>query len=612
MVDTNVRHLKKNAVANEINNIGISIQPGTLFVRDSEIVNEKNKNKPTTEKCLAMNFRFSLNKGDVSDTEIFLERPKDDSFVTSRKRLNAKLHKLIRKAEGKVQVGKPVVDLNIFFNPENEIIDDASTLTNDQVLLNESINNFIIGEEKFRILRQRPNIEKFDIDMIPIVGCPVICVYECNNDIEVNPNIYWYISPPNTPLPKMFDFDKNNLDNLLPGWKFVSSADIFYPTKEHTGMCLAAILDIGEDTIKKVKSTGSNVVHCYEEEYLHKEMVKSLKKDEKVKDSFRIFSFNILADLYLNLKQPQEKLYFSYCPKEFQEGGFRYPLILKVLADFDADIMALQEVDYKMQKRFLLPFLERMNYDNYFAIKGGLVNEGVVISWKKSKFKLIQSEIVLVKDLLDLEMYFENRDVVEFLKKDEEIDKKFRTRPTVLLCCLLEDLEKGVKVLVSTTHLHFDPRHENIKCLQALLCWRYIEKLRNNLGKDIKILFCGDFNVTPEGGAVQLSLKGYTEEDEECWECTPSMGGYKFKIQNTYQSLCQFPRYTNFTYSFNEVENKYTGFEGTLDYIWGDNSIKVINIANMPKHEDVVKYGALPSKHFPSDHLPICCEITFY
>lgn len=40
-------------------------------------------------------------------------------------------------------------------------------------------------------------------------------------------------------------------------------------------------------------------------------------------------SYNILADLYLDLKNNQQDLYFPYCSKEFQEYNYRYPVLLK-------------------------------------------------------------------------------------------------------------------------------------------------------------------------------------------------------------------------------------------------------------------------------------------
>lgn len=47
--------------------------------------------------------------------------------------------------------------------------------------------------------------------------------------------------------------------------------------------------------------------------------------------SLRVLSYNILADLYLNLKNAQEDLFFPYCLKEYQEYNYRYSLLLKEL-----------------------------------------------------------------------------------------------------------------------------------------------------------------------------------------------------------------------------------------------------------------------------------------
>uniref|UniRef100_A0A1I7WX90 DUF3841 domain-containing protein n=1 Tax=Heterorhabditis bacteriophora TaxID=37862 RepID=A0A1I7WX90_HETBA len=46
---------------------------------------------------------------------------------------------------------------------------------------------------------------------------------------------------------------------------------------------------------------------------------------------FRLISYNILADLYLDLSGSQDKLFFPYCPKEYQSYEYRYPMILKEL-----------------------------------------------------------------------------------------------------------------------------------------------------------------------------------------------------------------------------------------------------------------------------------------
>ena len=67
-------------------------------------------------------------------------------------------------------------------------------------------------------------------------------------------------------------------------------------------------------------------------------------------------------------------------------------------------------------------------------------------------------------------------------------------------------------------------------------------------------------------------------------------------------SACGYPRYTNFV----------SGFAGCLDYIYVDRDLlKVARVVPLPSHEDVTLYTALPNVVFPSDHLPLVCELEW-
>mmetsp|Transcript_16300 Transcript_16300/g.31313 ORF Transcript_16300/g.31313 Transcript_16300/m.31313 type:complete len:252 (+) Transcript_16300:930-1685(+) len=66
------------------------------------------------------------------------------------------------------------------------------------------------------------------------------------------------------------------------------------------------------------------------------------------------------------------------------------------------------------------------------------------------------------------------------------------------------------------------------------------------------------------------------------------------------ESGCGFPEWTNYV----------QGFTGCLDYIWCDKrSIKVLGTLPEPPLASITKEVALPSSEFPSDHLPMACEI---
>lgn len=65
----------------------------------------------------------------------------------------------------------------------------------------------------------------------------------------------------------------------------------------------------------------------------------------------------------------------------------------------------------------------------------------------------------------------------------------------------------GHHYLLANTHLFFHPKADFVRLLQAIVCGKYLEKLKHNLlkeNKDIKeisIIFGGDFNSDPPSHA---------------------------------------------------------------------------------------------------------------
>uniref|UniRef100_A0A183FVG5 2',5'-phosphodiesterase 12 n=1 Tax=Heligmosomoides polygyrus TaxID=6339 RepID=A0A183FVG5_HELPZ len=103
--------------------------------------------------------------------------------------------------------------------------------------------------------------------------------------------------------------------------------------------------------------------------------------------SVRVVSYNILADLYLDLSGEQGSLFFPYCPKSYQMYEYRYPLLLKELSSYDMDICFLQEVDQRMQMRYLHPLFDTLGLEMCFARKQKEVTEGSVIAFRRERFQ---------------------------------------------------------------------------------------------------------------------------------------------------------------------------------------------------------------------------------
>jgi hypothetical protein len=63
-----------------------------------------------------------------------------------------------------------------------------------------------------------------------------------------------------------------------------------------------------------------------------------------------------------------------------------------------------------------------------------------------------------------------------------------------------------LNILACNTHLHFDPLHEPVKILQALLCIRCIASLIAHRvgGLNPQVIFAGDFNCHPLNAAIRM------------------------------------------------------------------------------------------------------------
>ena len=69
-----------------------------------------------------------------------------------------------------------------------------------------------------------------------------------------------------------------------------------------------------------------------------------------------------------------------------------------------------------------------------------------------------------------------------------------------------------------------------------------------------------------------------------------------------FENACGLPQYTNYV----------TSFAGCLDYVFVEKTkFTTEKVVPLPTHEEVTRYIALPNTHFPSDHLPVICEIKW-
>ncbi|CAG0878630.1 unnamed protein product, partial [Darwinula stevensoni] len=284
--------------------------------------------------------------------------------------------------------------------------------------------------------------------------------------------------------------------------------------------------------------------------------------------SFRVISYNILADLYADSDHSREHL-FPTCPPYALAMDYRRQLLFKEITGYRGDLICLQEVDTKVFQYDFLPTFSCLGYSGLFCRKGGLVAEGLAVFFQNSKFRLVGEHSFSLSEELQTNPVLD--DLFSVLQRNQKLLERALQRTTTFQVVLLESVKvKGKYLFVGNTHLYFHPDADHIRLIQAATCMRLIEAL------------------------IAEKFSGVNEEE--------SCDGIDLTQPFPFASACGTPAYTNFT----------KGFNGCLDYIfYQKDRLTVEEVIPFPSHEDVTEHGALPSVTFPSDHLALIAQLAF-
>uniref|UniRef100_A0A1I8A3Q5 Endo/exonuclease/phosphatase domain-containing protein n=1 Tax=Steinernema glaseri TaxID=37863 RepID=A0A1I8A3Q5_9BILA len=181
---------------------------------------------------------------------------------------------------------------------------------------------------------------------------------------------------------------------------------------------------------------------------------------------YRILSYNVLADKYTKSEEPEHP-FFPYCDSAALSVNTRYPLLLKELKGYLADLLFLQEVDQSIYVTYLKNYLEALGYDSIYAGKGvnGKALEGCVTAYKRAKFEYMKHDRALLSQFA---LNGNNGDIIQLLEQNEADRTLFLSRTNVnLVVVLRERSTKGILV-TANTHIYFKPENANIKVLQAV------------------------------------------------------------------------------------------------------------------------------------------------
>ncbi|PAV64834.1 hypothetical protein WR25_01058 [Diploscapter pachys] len=511
-----------------------------------------------------------------------------------------------------------------------------------------------VNGEPFGVSIHPPHISSFVCQLKPFVGCPYVASVDivAQDKSAANFNIHWFVKdePSSSQIAndvataqmgKKKAFRKEgatedlrirlNEDKAfsIVGCSYRATGEIFTPSSEDEGKKVVALIEMGENAIAKCHE-AKHPISRLDEPYLSECQLKWCRENGKPENGYRVVLYNLLADLYLNLALPQDKLFYPYCKPEFQQYEYRYPHLLRLLAGagasrnfsststgihicsgFDGDLMFLSEVDHRMQLRYLPPLCTHLGLEAIFQKKGEQVSEGSLIAYKKELFECISKEGYLLSKLAAQEE--ENRDLRELLATGEETSKVFTTRPTVLQTVVLRVRKTGDILLCATIHLHHAPQHEHVKTLQSLVAVRQIEKVEKSLklefaDRPVHVLFGGDLNSEPDGPVYELLKTGFVGKSDQYWALDPQFQPTDLTIPHPLDHISDCFETTNFT-RYKNADGKQCGYSGCIDYVWG-KGIKKLAVCPMPSMVEMQKFTALPSKVSPSDHLPIICHIA--
>ncbi|XP_042233315.1 2',5'-phosphodiesterase 12-like isoform X2 [Homarus americanus] len=330
-------------------------------------------------------------------------------------------------------------------------------------------------------------------------------------------------------------------------------------------------------------------------------------KDMAAENSFRVISYNILAELYADTDHARTYL-FPTCPPYAVDMDYRKQLLIKEILGYNGDLICLQEVDEKVFHRDLIPALKSEGLEGFYAAKGGQVTEGAAVFFRQSKLRILETTRIVLSKELQSNILFAG--IWERVQTNPDMAEKMSQRSTTLQVCVLESVENPLRVIVvGVTHLYFHPDADHIRLLQAGICIQILKQVMTLYqtkypDKDVALIFCGDFNSTPEFEVYRLMTSQFVDFDDIDWSKKESehVTGISLSHDLELESACGCPPYTNYT----------TGFYGCLDYIfYQTDKFTVKQVIPMPTHEEVTEHIALPSITFPSDHIPLIADLEF-
>ena len=189
-------------------------------------------------------------------------------------------------------------------------------------------------------------------------------------------------------------------------------------------------------------------------------------------------SFNVLANSLADATHQR-----SRDPMHLQ-WSWRGPRILAEIERRACDVVALQEVDEPLFHDVFVPFMTSRGFAGLHKRRTAAeLLDGEALFFDASKFRLVQSEL--------LEMRVPGHAVLD--------------RDNVAVVACLERLSDGVRIVVSSSHLLYNPRRGDVKLAQLLRLSETVAAMQRACGA-AAVVACGDYNITAGSSLYHIAL----------------------------------------------------------------------------------------------------------
>lgn len=333
---------------------------------------------------------------------------------------------------------------------------------------------------------------------------------------------------------------------------------------------------------------------------------KSSNKDpDLAKKSFTVLQYNTLCQHYATPKM------YRYTPSWALAWEYRKNKLKDQILSYNCDIFCLQEVEAKTYEEYWSPLLQKNGYTGLFhaktrakllANKDSKKVDGCCVFFKNSKFKLIKFENVDFSTTWMKHSKFQ---------RTEDFLNRAMNKDNVALITKLQHLQTGEMVWCVTTHLHWDPKFNDVKTFQVGVLLDHLQSLikEDNPRQDIKkvpMILCGDFNSYVNSAVYELLSTGSVKNHpdgiaKDYGYMSQGNFSHQLALSSSYSCIGELP-FTNFTPSFVDV----------IDYIWySSNALRVRGLLGKVDEDYVSKFIGFPNEQFPSDHLPLITKFEF-